>query len=398
MIAALVPNFPVLHGRPWGYAIVWEILATTLFVVAYGSVVLAIVRPLRVRPRRMVEFARGVATLLSAASETDHTDLVDDLGWSLPIVIKAASFGEHQRDTTAFFDFIYRKEIERASYAFTLLRVVADPLFCATLVTRAPWRVALVLKDLSAKRLHSRAAEQFVREIAHQAIIRDDSMMTREIGYHGFGTAPLLSESLFSDPFILIAYDPFDTFFETASDATLGLLLSQFNNAAERCYATLIKEGHIYHAQSAYSIQRFYSSVFMTAYKFQKGDEYDHRVTTQMTFAVRFATKMANKLLASVTETRYQALFVSNPAIYRHDVLETLVEIVYEALASIANLFKSVDDPFWLLAIDVMHDVFHSVGEQPDGMTPFQQRLALKLIHKLNENMRGFYPAIARCY
>ena len=34
-----------------------------------------------------------------------------------------------------------------------------------------------MLKDLSAKRLHSRAAEQFVREIAHQAIIRDDSMM-----------------------------------------------------------------------------------------------------------------------------------------------------------------------------------------------------------------------------
>ena len=238
VIAALVPNFPVLHGRPWGYAIVWEILATTLFVVAYGSVVLAIVRPLRVRPRRMVEFARGVATLLSAASETDHTDLVDDLGWSLPIVIKAASFGEHQRDTTAFFDFIYRKEIERASYAFTLLRVVADPLFCATLVTRAPWRVALVLKDLSAKRLHSRAAEQFVREIAHQAIIRDDSMMTREIGYHGFGTAPLLSESLFSDPFILIAYDPFDTFFETASDATLGLLLSsiQQRSRALLCY------------------------------------------------------------------------------------------------------------------------------------------------------------------
>ena len=97
-----------------------------------------------------------------------------------------------------------------------------------------------------------------------------------------------------------------------------------------------------------------------------------------------------------MTETRYQALFVSNPAFYRHDVLETLVEIVYEALASIANLFKSVDDPFWILAIDVMHDVFHSVGEQPDGMAPFQQRLALKLIHKLNENMGGFYPAICK--
>ena len=395
LIAALVPNFPVLHGGPWGYAIVWEVLATTLFVVAYGAVVLATVHPIRVRPRRIVQFARGVATLLSAANETDHTDLVDDLTGSLPTIIKAASFGEHQQ-TTAFFDFIHRKEIERASYAFTLLRVIADPLFCATLVKRAPWRVALMLKEISAKRLHSRAAEQFVRELAHQAIIRDDSMMTREIGYHGFGTAPLLSDSLFSDPFILIVYDPFHTFFAAGSDATVGPLLGRFNSAAERCYTTLIEEGHVYEAQAAFSIKEFYSSIFMKAYTFQKGTEYDHRATIEMILAVRLATRMANKLLASVGETSYHALFVSNSSVYRHDVLETLVEIVYEALTSIGNSFRGVDDPFWMLAIGVMHDVFHSVGDQPDGMTPFQQRLALKLIRKLNENMRGFYPAVSR--
>jgi hypothetical protein len=37
------------------------------------------------------------------------------------------------------------------------------------------------------------------------------------------------------------------------------------------------------------------------------------------------------------------------------------------------------------------------IGGQPDGMTPFQQRLALKLIDQLKDNMEhGWYPAISR--
>ena len=35
----------ILHGGPWGYPINWKILATLLFGMAYGAVVIAIVRP-----------------------------------------------------------------------------------------------------------------------------------------------------------------------------------------------------------------------------------------------------------------------------------------------------------------------------------------------------------------
>ena len=67
LIAAIVPSFPILHGWPWGYAIVWEFLASMLFIVAYGAVVFAMVRPVRVRPKRIEDFARGAATLLAVA-------------------------------------------------------------------------------------------------------------------------------------------------------------------------------------------------------------------------------------------------------------------------------------------------------------------------------------------
>jgi len=135
----------------------------------------------------------------------------------------------------------------------------------------------------------------------------------------------------------------------------------------------------------------------MRAWEIQRTGERDFHLTFQMHDAVRNAIKLADKLLASLSQPSYESLFVTNVQQHRSDVLETLVEIVYEALESIANEFKGYDDLFWHLAIDAFHSTgFDSIGQQPDGMTPFQQRLALKIIDKLEDNMRGYYPAICR--
>jgi hypothetical protein len=262
-------------------------------------------------------------------------------------------------------------------------------------VKRAPWQVATLLREIGGNHLFAHAAEQFVRELARQAILRDDGMMAREVGYHGFGTAPLLSESLFSDAFMLERYNPLGSFY-VGADVVTTAMLKRFNSAAERCYLTLIEEHHIHRVQAAFSIASFYRSVFMLAWKIQKQEDYDYHLTFEMQAAVGSALKLADKLLASVTQRSYDALFVTNLKQRRDDVLETLVEIVYEAIAAIANRFKGYDDPFWHRSIDVFLRAFPSIGQQPDGMTPFQQRLALKIIDTLEDNMKGYYPAICR--
>ena len=81
-----------LHGGPWGYAIVWELVTTICFVVPYGAVAIAIAKPIKVRKKRISDFARGAARLLSAADEPDHLDLISDLQKSLPVLIKSAQF------------------------------------------------------------------------------------------------------------------------------------------------------------------------------------------------------------------------------------------------------------------------------------------------------------------
>jgi hypothetical protein len=200
-----------------------------------------------------------------------------------------------------------------------------------------------------------------------------------------------------SDEFILEQYNPFNSFFGVGSEIVTLRLLQRFNSAAERCYTTLIEAGTIHHSQATFSIQRFYRTVFMMkALELQKADRRDFKLPNEMHNSVELAMKMADKLLASLDADQYQSLYVSDATVYRSDVLETLVEIVYEALAAISNRFKGVDDVFWMTAIEAFLKGFPSHGQQPDGMTPFQQRLALKLIEKLRDNMKGFYPAMCR--
>jgi hypothetical protein len=289
LVAALLPNLPLPRGGPWDYAIVWEITAALLFAVAYGSVAVAVVRPIHPREANMVEFSRGAAHLLSSANEQDHVDFVNDLQRSLPTLIKTARFGDHLRDTSAFFDFIHRGEIDRAAYASSFLRIIADPSFCETLVKRAPWRVVGMLQQIAEEKLHACGAEQFIRELAHQAIQRDDSMMAREVGYHGFGTAPLLSDSLFSDYFMLKQYNPFDSLSFASSGTVTPQMMRRFNSAAERCFMTLINSGIVYQSQAAFSIQRFYQSAFMRAWYIQKADDSDYHLPLQLHYGVDMA-------------------------------------------------------------------------------------------------------------
>ena len=296
------------------------------------------------RQARLPDFARQAARLLSSASEQDHVDFASDLERSLPTLIEAASFLDGLRDTSAFFDFIHRKQLECASYAFSFLRIVADPTFCETLVKRLPWQVVFMLRKISEDNLYSDGVSQLIRELAHQAILRDDGMMAREIGYHGFGTAPLLSDALFSDEFILERYNPFNSFFVVGSEGVTPALLRRFNSAAERCYTTLIEGGIIHHSQATFSIQSFYRTVFMKGGELQNADRRHFELPLEMHYSVELAMKMADKLLASPDADQYQALYVSNPTMHRSDVLETLVEIVYEALAAVSNQFTGVTD------------------------------------------------------
>lgn len=252
LIAAWVPQASFLHQFPIGFAIVWETLATVLFLLAYGAVAIAAAVPIKVKPKRIPSFARAAAQLISEASESDHLELLKDLRDSLPILINLARFVEKepwQEERSAFFDFIHRDKLEQAGYAHTLLRIISDAPFCRTLVDKAPWAVSRMLREMATDRLHSKAAENFVRELAQQALLSDQGMMDRELEFHGFGTAPVLSESLFSNPFMVLSYSTLQGYIRSEK-VTLGVI-QRFNSATVRTVETLIDQRRTDHSYSA---------------------------------------------------------------------------------------------------------------------------------------------------
>jgi hypothetical protein len=208
LTATILPNIDISRGSILAYPVFWEFVGGILFLVAFGALVFAVLRPASARRGAYPRFAQAAADFLAHASKQDQSDFSKDLLRNIESLIDVAAFNEFLRDTNAFFDFRYRPQIEDASYAWSLLQIVAEPQLCETLVHRCPWDTAAMIHRISKRRQASEAAEDFVREIGRQAIICPSSMMAREIGYKGFHAAPVLSQALFEDGFINRTYQP----------------------------------------------------------------------------------------------------------------------------------------------------------------------------------------------
>lgn len=252
-----------------------------------------------------------------------------------------------------------------------------------------------MVMDVSDAKLHSEHAEPLVRELAHQAVTGPASMMMREVRYLGFGTAPVLSDCLFSSAFIVDRYNPFDWVFSDHDPPPVDVL-KRYNSASRRAIKALITTRKFGHSYAVFHIRSFYKVLFAGAYKIQRNPDQDYAFVIEMMEGAELAIELAQELEKSVSPVYYGSLFVDDPKKHPSDMMEALVDIVVEALQGIANHFKGGDDPFWSQALKILGDVFPQFRDEPDGLTPFQQRVALKLIGNLENNMRGFYPAISR--
>lgn len=398
LVASIVPQIPGLHAVPLlGYALFWEILGTLLFAFVYGAIAITVVRPVKVKPQRIQALVSVLASLMSETNDEDLIPMIADVRANLPMMVDLAKWLESHRgqDPSAAYRFTHRVKIERAEHANAMLRIIADPTFCRVIVRRAPWRVTAMIDDLSRKKLHTHAAERFVQQLAHQAILDDDGFLSRERGYHGFGAAPNLSRSLFSDDFITDEYDPLRTHF-LGDEITIGVL-ERFNAAAERVIEAAVRSKRFNYARSMYSVESFYESAALQAWSLRHNGGLTWQFASPLTDAITMVIKKADRIMSTADERVYEQLFMRSKDEDHHDTLEPLVSIVTDTLSKISNGFTSgPGDAFWRLGMEVMFKIFGSTGEQPDGLNPFQQRVAIKIIDQLEHNMDGYYPALSR--
>jgi hypothetical protein len=175
LIGAIVVNLPVSRENTLAYPIFWEIVGFVLFGVAYGYLTLSFLLPAPVRAGTYQRFAEAAAELLANADERDHVDFSRDLVRNIDRLVRCAMsleiYPKEQR--SAFFDFAYRRKIVDAGSAASLLHIISDPTFCATLVRRCPWQAVRIVLTLCRRELSSRSVRKFVQELARQALLSD---------------------------------------------------------------------------------------------------------------------------------------------------------------------------------------------------------------------------------
>jgi hypothetical protein len=423
VIGALLPNLPLPHRSFFEYPVVWELIGASLIASAYGTAALIIFRPARIYSFNFISFIRAGATLLTEADDTDRTRFAGDLLFHphnmtrLIRYARAREIADHHASSveferlreigaplvihghapiSAFYIFAHRKELSDASDAATFLRVLCDPHFCSVLVRQCPWLTASFLQYLSDNRLHTRALEPLVQEIAHQSIADEGSIIGKETGYQGFGVIPLLSNGLFGDWFILAHYEPMQNLYYSMGGEFTEGYVSRLNLASKTIVETAIREQDWYPQGYMGGVHGAYEDV-LNQLRWRHNKDASVGLSVKLHTGIADLYRLIGKAFGATPVERLIPLYAHTArSDRRENLVSEVAAIVYESLEAIANSFQGYDDPNWHHAMSVFRDIFPLYGEVPAGFDPLQQRLAIMLIEKLNQDMQGFYPSISR--
>lgn len=419
VIAMLLPNMPVPRGHLLAYPVLWELVGALLIFGAYVAVAMVSFLPARINRFNLDSFSKAAGRLLAAASDDDRVAFAEDLlsGRNLERLIKYAhafrlaemhgATVEFERlkqigaplqitgppPVSAFYLFTHRKELAAATTAAKLLRILSDPDFCAVLVEKCSWLTADALRTISERRLNDDEIRTFVQEIAHQAIVREESMLAKETSYKGFATVPVLSQSLFGSWHILHTCEPLNYAGDVPNVITGGYV-RRLNVAASMMLKTAVRGEEYWHVNYMWGVKNAYEGL-SNYWRFLRPEK------PSIDFVVSFSSGIERQFtilaegLSKLKPERRKGLYVRDEKALSTNLVDIIASTSAESLMCFANDFKGAEDHGWSHAIGLFMTAF-PMGDERVGMSPLQQHLALILLKKLRENMEGWYPAISR--
>jgi len=397
ILASLLPSLPIERSSLLAYPIFWEMASAALFLITYAALALAVVLPVRVRVTNVVRFVRSAARMLSEATPRDHVDFAQELEANFVDLVRLASFDEWEPDQTAFYDFIHHRELEAAAFSRALLRLVADNAFCTSLVSHSPWLAAQMLTDLAAANISRRSASQFVQALASHAIVEPSSIMGREIEFGGFGVAPVLSDALFTHSQIIKGCEPFHGLWLHRSPPITVEMLKRLNAATEKALVAMLRSGHYWEATEFFHIASIYRWAMLdVALRKEKTSEVNDHLFSELTSGICELIKITRNSLSELPTERRVLLYAKQEGERNHNLAEAIAVLAYESLAAISNRFDGDNDSHWHFALEWMNSSFDRWDDKSIGMDPLQQRIAVKLLDKVRDNINGWYPAVSR--
>ncbi len=419
VIAALLPNLPLDRDVAYEYPIFWELVATILIVFVYGVTSYLILQPVKIRDWNLNSYIRAAGNFLAEAKDEERVRFAEDISLNISDLFKYANYwdqAEHHFSTieferlkeagkplsiqgspprSAFYMFTHRKRLDQSSLVRSFLLILSDPKFCAVLVKDCPWPTASLLIKISEEGRRSRTASSFIQEIGLQAIIEEDSMLSREVGYEGFAHAPLLAESLFGNPDILTTYRPLNKVSHNLPSVLTEALVKRLNLACELMTECALSKQDYWGCIYLYDMQSSYERVCDLIGRDTLQEDQTTGAIVSLHFGIR---KIYELLLNDFKQTkirRYQKMFLFKGQRDNLELVEIVSQIVFKAYLAISNGFDP-DSRHWTTAIGYFMDLFPSIGEEVDGLNPLQQRIMIRFLEKFDHNMDGWYPSLSR--
>jgi hypothetical protein len=396
LIASLVPLLPEAVPAPIRTALIWEIAGGMCFAMCYTALGWVYIFPARAGTRSIRQYVRAGSNLLASASEEDRVEFAADIVANIKRLIRIADESAGTQSKSWFLTHRPQGEGEISAYSESFLRLLADPVFCKTLVIRLPWDAARLLKAFSEEQPNTQVGRVFVHQIIREWLLSAETAGVGDIDWRTFSDAPELADAAFGDTYLNRHYLPWESF--SAEDFTkieTGLM-ERIEHAAKLTIDDQIRDRFSHQSYNIARLQENFEILSRQIFLLKKAEPDIAPCANILGRSVRYVVEGTRKYCRSAQGADGKALFASSDTVSGFSALDSIAELVISVLENTAHEFGGFEDKFWPMAREIWDATLPRFGAQPQGMDALQQRVTLKLIEKTRENMEGWYSPLPR--
>ncbi len=357
MIAAIVPNFDNIRPAFLGVSLVWEVIGGLLYATSYSALGWVYIFPARVSPRSITKYVRAGANLLASGTEGDRVEFAADVLANIKRLIRIAdrpSASEHASHAAN----------DSAACSESFLRLLADPVFCKTLVVNLPWDAARLLRAFSEERPKAQVGRAFVSQITREWFVSTESTGASEVDWRGFSDTPELPDAAFGDRFLSRHYLPWESL--TASDiVTIDVgLLDRIYRATRLTIDEEIADRFSVQSYNVARLQESFEALSRRLYLLKKAEQDVAPCANILGHAVKYVVERTRKYCATAKGADGKALYAQADTVAGFSALDSIAEMVITVLENTAYEFGGFDDKFWPMAREIWDSVLPLFGAQ----------------------------------
>ena len=387
-------SFPLYLRNPLAF----ELAGGSLYAAAYSALGLVYIFPARASVASITKYVRAGAQFLASASEEDRVEFVADVLANIKKLIRIADLvATPPRALTRFvLRLRHRSAADIAAYSQSFLGLLADPVFCRTLVSRLPWDAARILRAFAEERPSSQVGRTFVHQLTRYTLIAAETMGAKEDEWMGFSDAPALSHAAFGNTYLNRYYLPWDGVTAADLNAADVAMFERIARAAQLTIDEYAAGGFSYHSYNIAKLQESYEVLSRHLYQMKKAGADITELAGILGHSVKYIVEKTRNYCRTAAHADRHRLYAQEDAPSDLSVLDSIAEMLISVLENTSLEFSGFDDKFGNMAREIWDSVLPRFGTEAAGMDPLQQRFVLRLIEKTRENMEGWYSPLSR--